>query len=73
MELIFFNSDIEIFLLKTNGGETESLSLLFFSLECVTCRWVDNGGVEQRLLFRAGRLKSHLLCSWFYSIMGDPV
>ena len=27
---LFFNSDIKNFLLKTNGGETESLILLFF-------------------------------------------
>ena len=27
---LFFNSNIKSFLLKTNGGETESLILLFF-------------------------------------------
>ena len=58
---LFFNSDIMNYLLNPMGGETKDLIcflfflLLFFcSLECFKCRWVDGGGVEQKVLFRAG-------------------
>ena len=59
---LLFNSDIMNYLLKTNGGRDKRpnlffvflLLLFFYSLECFKCRWVDGGGVEQKVLFRAG-------------------
>ena len=60
---LLFNSDIVNYLLKTNGGRDKRpnlffllllLLLLFYSLERFKCRWVDGGGVEQKVLFRAG-------------------
>ena len=36
---LLFNSDVVYFLLKTNGGETEGLVLLFLWFR-VLCRWV---------------------------------
>ena len=50
---LFSNPNIKSSFLKTNEGETESLILLFSSLKCFSCRWMDGGGVEQRLLFGA--------------------
>ena len=38
---LFFSSDIKKFLLKTNGGETEPNFVIFFSLECFNCWWVE--------------------------------
>ena len=55
---LHFNSDIVNLLLKTNGGEIEGLIFFFFfffgSLECSNCRRVGGGGLEQKVLFRAG-------------------
>ena len=42
-------------LVKGNGKEFKDEIMLFCyfsSLECLNCRWVYGGGVEQRLLFR---------------------
>ena len=43
---LLFDFDIVNLLLKTNGGEAESLTLLICSLECSDCRWVGGGGLE---------------------------
>ena len=51
---LFFNFDIKNFLLKSNG--------VLQLLERFNCLWVDDGGVEQRLLFIAS------LCSWFIQV-----
>ena len=61
---LLFNSDIMNYLLKTNGGRDKRPNLFFVffffcccffcSLECFKCHWVDGGGVEEKVLFRAG-------------------
>ena len=51
---LLFNSDIVTLLLKTNGGEVESLILLFYCMERLNCWWIDGGGVKQKFLFSVG-------------------
>ena len=51
------NSNIANCLIKDNGGgggETEDLSSYFCSLKCFNYWWVSSGGMEQKVLFRAG-------------------
>ena len=38
---------------KNQWGEAEGLTY-FCSLECFDCWWVGDGGVRQKVLFRAG-------------------
>ena len=40
---LLLNSNTLILLLKTNGGKTEGLILLFCSSECFNCRWGWHG------------------------------
>ena len=73
----FVNSSITNFYYKAmgrgggRGGETESVTLLFFFFGALNCGWVDGDSVEQRLLFRA--CWNCIICSWFYSRMEDPL
>ena len=68
---LLVNSDIVNLLLKTNGGETEGLIIFYFFVvwnALIVGGWVVV--VWSRKSFQ-GQLKSYLLCSWFYSRMGD--
>ena len=68
---LLVNSDIVNLLLKTNGGETEGLIIFYFFVvwnALIVGGWVVV--VWSRKSFQ-GQLKLYLLCSWFYSRMGD--
>ena len=36
------------------GEVQKAYFVIFCSLECFNCRWLGGGGVEQKVLFRAG-------------------
>ena len=41
-------------LLKANGGSDRKCNCFFSILECSNCKWVGGGGLQQKVMFRAG-------------------